>query len=423
MKRLILFLIVGTSLFAQYTPPGGGGGGATAYSCTVAFANGTCTVTHNLNTINPDIGAPIVFSGCGSCYSIGTFTSSTFTVTSSTPATLIFPVSYASSLPANFYLSTSITSGATFQSRTLTATVTMGAISGYSGTVTLSCPTAASGVTCSFSPATITGSGASTLTVTASGSATTGANNLIVSGTDGTLTNAVPAISLTIYTGPVQQWSMNEGTSPMSDSSGHANNLTNTGVTYTNVIGLLSNSVTYAGSTSSYSVSANNANANFNGSTPFTVCAWVYQTSGITAASTFVGNLAASPTYQGWALGFGGGSANEFIVFLENNDGGNNRIINYYQYTPPPTSTHHFCLAYDGSRTSAGAVGYADGVALAINHTAGTLSATTASGTNIYIGKSSDGSFPLNGAVADVPIFNYQLTAPQILAIYNGGPK
>src|SRR5262249_24742371 len=68
-----------------------------------------------------------------------------------------------------------------------TYTTTIGALNGFSGTVTLSASGLPSGASASFSPATVTGSGTSTLTVTTTASTPIGSSTLTITGTSGSL--------------------------------------------------------------------------------------------------------------------------------------------------------------------------------------------------------------------------------------------
>jgi hypothetical protein len=107
----------------------------------------------------------------------------------------------------------------------------------------------------------------------------------------------------------------------MADSSGHSNNLTNTNATYTNIAGLLPNTLTFNGSTTT-SAAANYTNTNFTGSTPFSVCAWANQTSGPAARQGWWAPLT-GPTDQGWGVFLQAGSPNNrFDVLLANSSTG-----------------------------------------------------------------------------------------------------
>ncbi len=71
-----------------------------------------------------------------------------------------------------------------------TYTVTTTAVNGFSGVITLAATGVPTGVTATFSPATITGAGTSTMTVTAAPSAPGGNFSLIVTGTIGTISKS-----------------------------------------------------------------------------------------------------------------------------------------------------------------------------------------------------------------------------------------
>jgi hypothetical protein len=72
-----------------------------AYRVAFPPQGGTVTVTHNLNTITPLIGQVITVSGCGTCWTIGSFTLNSFKVTSTLAAVLMIPVGL-SSAPVTF---------------------------------------------------------------------------------------------------------------------------------------------------------------------------------------------------------------------------------------------------------------------------------------------------------------------------------
>jgi hypothetical protein len=77
------------------------------------------------------------------------------------------------------------------------STVTIGALNGFSGTVTLSVTGQGARVTTALSPTSVTGSGSSTLSVTVGKRATTGTRTLTITGTSGSLTHSVN-LTLTI---------------------------------------------------------------------------------------------------------------------------------------------------------------------------------------------------------------------------------
>ena len=87
------------------------------------------------------------------------------------------------------------------QGATGTSTVTVTSVNSFSSAVSLSCTGLPAGVTCGFSPASVTppanGSATSTLTVSVSGSAVAGSTSFQATGTSGALTHGAP-VSLTV---------------------------------------------------------------------------------------------------------------------------------------------------------------------------------------------------------------------------------
>ncbi|HVW86967.1 MAG TPA: DUF1349 domain-containing protein [Bryobacteraceae bacterium] len=118
-------------------------------------------------------------------------------------------------------------------SRTITAgtsttyTATMGALNGFNGSINLAATGLPAGATASFSPASVNGSGTSTLTVTTTGSTPAGSSTITITGTSGSL---VHSATVTLVVNPA-------GTSgPISDSFNNSS-LNTTLWTFVNPVG------------------------------------------------------------------------------------------------------------------------------------------------------------------------------------------
>src|SRR5207248_3322400 len=83
-------------------------------------------------------------------------------------------------------------------------TASLTALNGFSGTVTWSVSGLPSGATGSFGPASLAGSGSSTLTVTTSASTPVGTSTLIVTGTSGNLSRS-DTVTLVVNPVPLPQ--------------------------------------------------------------------------------------------------------------------------------------------------------------------------------------------------------------------------
>src|SRR5258708_24851768 len=90
----------------------------------------------------------------------------------------------------DFSISASPSSQTVTPGNSTTYTVTIGAPNGFTGTVTLSASGLPTGASASFSPATITGSGPSTMTVTTGSTTSAGTSTLTITGTSASLTHS-----------------------------------------------------------------------------------------------------------------------------------------------------------------------------------------------------------------------------------------
>ncbi len=98
-----------------------------------------------------------------------------------------------------FAITVAATPNATVVNQNVTWNGTLTALDRYSGSVTLSCTTGAPG-TCGITPSTLMPAAAGSPFTVTLGSATTGTFTFTILGTDGTLTNASPAETLTVGT-------------------------------------------------------------------------------------------------------------------------------------------------------------------------------------------------------------------------------
>ena len=113
---------------------------------------------------------------------------------------LVFAVTSTAPSP-DFSLSASPASVSVTQGASSSTTVTVSSQNGFNAAVSLSCGTLPAGVTCGFSPASVTppanGSASSTLTFAAGGTAAVGTANVTIGGASGTLTRSA-SVSLSV---------------------------------------------------------------------------------------------------------------------------------------------------------------------------------------------------------------------------------
>jgi hypothetical protein len=152
--------------------------GATAsFNPTSVTGSGSSTLSVNTSTTTP-----------AGTYTL-TITGTSGTLVHSTTVTLVV----TGGVSPDFTISVSPTSLNVTRGNTGRYTVTIGAVNGFTGTVSLSVAGLPSRVTASFSPTSIAGSGTSTLSVQVSRNASRGTRSLTITGTSGSLSHSTTA--------------------------------------------------------------------------------------------------------------------------------------------------------------------------------------------------------------------------------------
>ncbi|GGA53756.1 hypothetical protein GCM10011507_01130 [Edaphobacter acidisoli] len=185
-------------------------GNSAAYTTTIGALNGF-TDTVNLSVTGLPTGATAAFSPA----SITTSGSSTLTVSTATttpPGTYPLTVTGTTSTlsrtatvtlvvpgPPDFNTSASPSSQTVTQGNSTTYTASISPLSGFTGTVAFSVSGLPAGATASFTPASITASGNSTLAVSTASTTPTGTYTLTITGTDGTLSHSA-TVTLVVAT-------------------------------------------------------------------------------------------------------------------------------------------------------------------------------------------------------------------------------
>ncbi len=181
-------------------------GAGTSYTTTVTPSNGfTGTVTFSISGLPTGASAsfnPTSVNGSGSStLSVSTSTTTpngTYTLTiTGTSGTLSHSTTVSlvvtGGVQPDFTIAVSPTSLNVTRGTSGRYTVTIVAVNGFSGTVSLSVTGLGSRVTGTFSPTSVTGSGTSTLTVTVNRKATTGTRTLTITGASGSLSHSTTA--------------------------------------------------------------------------------------------------------------------------------------------------------------------------------------------------------------------------------------
>jgi uncharacterized membrane protein len=302
---------------SQSTPEGSGA----SYTTTVTPGTGF-TGTVSLSVSGLPTGATASFSpasitGSGSSTlnvtTAATTPTGTFTLTISGTGgglTQTTTVSLVVNATVDFSLSTSPASQNVIQGNSTSFTSTATSLGGFSGSIAFSVSGLPAGVTGTFTPASVTGSGSTTLNLSTTATATTGAYTITVTGTSGSLTHSSTANLLVLSSSGPTLLSLAVTPANSSILAGGTQQFTATGSYSDTSTQNLTSSVTWTSSTpgaatinaaglatgvAAGSTTIQAATGSISGSTPLTVAAtlpglvghWSFDAaSGTTAADT-----------------------------------------------------------------------------------------------------------------------------------------
>jgi hypothetical protein len=412
---------------------GGGGSGTAVANEFVLTAAGSQTFATNLNSEFP-FNTCYVKSG-----------STTFTLTPVDANHITFTASGATDTVCNFspggamapdFAFTVTPSMLTFVpsmtgTQTPTFAIAQTALNGYTGTATYSTTGLASGMSSSYSPTTITGTGASTLSVSFPVTQASGLTTITTSATDGTHTHTNP-VSLAIAdtnTDLIEGWPIS-GTFISGNTFLDAistNNFTAQNFTLTTVAGFPNQMAVFNGSSTSNATAANNTLTNFTGSTPFSIVDWFTDTTSPSSEDALLSTLDPSNNFIGWELGTltqGGTCPCNLVFFLVNDFPSNAIEVASSGANTRDGNLHQAVVTYSGSQHAANVAFYLDGIPLS-NSTpsSDTLTSSTANTKPITIAGRSDGSIPQTGGDGFVRIYSDVLSAGDVAAMFAAGPK
>jgi hypothetical protein len=164
----------GFSGAVTFTTSGLPTGASASFNPTSVSGSGTATVSVSTSSSTP-----------AGTYAI-TCTGTSGSLTHSATVTLVVNAA----LVPNFTLTASPASQTVTVGSGTSYTASVGAVNGFSGTVALTASGLPAGVSASFGPSSVTGSGTSTMTVATSGSTLAGTYTLTLTGTSGSLTHS-----------------------------------------------------------------------------------------------------------------------------------------------------------------------------------------------------------------------------------------
>ena len=178
--------------------------GTVTLSCPAGLPSGAACLFSPSSSVNPTASSPVTVTltvTVGAGTPLGgpkIVTLAATTVGAPAAKTQTFLLTVTGPVP-DFAITVTATPSATVAGQNVTWNGTLTAVNGYSGSVTLTCMAGAP-ATCGIVPATVTPKAGGAGFAVTLGNATTGAFNFAIQGTDGTLTHATPAESLTVGT-------------------------------------------------------------------------------------------------------------------------------------------------------------------------------------------------------------------------------
>ncbi|KKS14328.1 MAG: hypothetical protein UU72_C0049G0002 [candidate division WWE3 bacterium GW2011_GWB1_41_6] len=125
---------------------------------------------------------------------------------------------------------------------------------------------------------------------------------------------------------------------------------------------------------------------------------------------------------EGWVINVREESAGAVKLWLGQEYTGNDRDWVTTNAVIPLNQWSHIAVVYDNSSTSNDPVFYLNGKTVSLSEQgSGNLPAKSDAGNNLYIGNRSNGQRTFDGMLDEVKMFNYSLTAHQVLVDYNEG--
>lgn len=279
----------------------------------------------------------------------------------------------------------------------------------YAGTVTYGASGLASGMSGSFSPATVTGAGTTTFNLTFPAMQPAGTTTFAVTGNDGTKSHSAlisPSITIAgINNGLVEGWNMNEGSGTTFNGLVTGNNCTfSSGAgSWGTVTGFPGSTYTFNGTGTA--TCANNNATNFTGASDFTVSFWCNLT-GANAYNRIVADFGST----GWILQTTGSGGIQYYLLSSGSQS--------HEFNSVPligTGKHYVVFVYKAPFTAGTGTIYIDGISQGTIAITGTGS--FASSSPMYM--SSSGY--ITGVLKAVRIYNRALSQAEVSSYFAAG--
>jgi hypothetical protein len=218
----------------------------------------------------------------------------------------------------------------------------------------------------------------------------------------------------------VSSWPMTDGSgTDLADTSLHSNQLdvTSGSLTWASHAGFPGTTPAWS---STQATSHTPSVANFNGSTAFSVSAWINPSS-VTGEQALLGNLHQTfGSFTGWELALEGNTIG--FNLISSAPGSDFLGVTGTTTTLSTGSLYYLVVTYDGSKSPSGVKLYVNGTLQTNSVFRNSLSGSTASSLAVFAGAREANGAPYTGVMAFGEVYNCVVTSTQVSNYYAGGP-
>lgn len=221
---------------------------------------------------------------------------------------------------------------------------------------------------------------------------------------------------MSLLTGLIAAYNLDEPSGNAVDSSGNAHTLTNTNVTY--APGLINNGAVFDSTTDSLATSSGSS-FDFERTDSFTISAWANWIS-LANNGYIASHINPNANFNGWSLQAGASGEINFNI-ANNGDGSNILYMRAPNGSLSAGAYKHVVVTYDGSSTPGGVHIYVNTSDIALTTIFNNLSATAKYTGPFQLGSREGSSINMAATMDIVGVWSRVLTAAEVSTLYNAG--
>jgi hypothetical protein len=167
-----------------------------------------------------------------------------------------------------------------------------------------------------------------------------------------------------------------------------------------------------------YIVSPYTSDIDFSGTQGFSWCWWFKRDTSKTSNQQFIDNRTSGGVNHGQMIFFDDG-ADKLRVIIKDSSG--NTISVFSSTAITDANWHHAAFTYSGNQSNTGVELYLDGAGAGKTSPTGTISASTSNTEDMRVGRNVSDGNAFKGNIDNIAIYDRELTAAEVSAIYSGG--